>query len=245
MRKKVKQFLGTALAFVMIFGMLTQNVMANEDTAPSSVSSETPTAVNSENSDRSEASTQQIEETSKEQQHSPDSTASASSESEEDAKQSTENADENLTRGSPADSSESMIEVENNDTQESSESQNVQINARRQAPAATTSSDLALFLKNVSSNLTPNEGGTYTVSSGQSFTLNLTFQEDESKQLDDTANLTYTIPSGVNLNRASGTFDVCVIDETGSGIVSGNTYSVSDGILTVKLNQSDPNFSRL
>ena len=245
MRKKVKQFLGTALAFVMIFGMLTQNVMANEDTAPSSVASETPPEINSENSYQTEPSTQQLEETSEEQQQSPDSTASASAESEEDSKQSTENTDENLTRGSPADSSESITEVENNDPQESPESQNVQKNAPRQAPTATTSSDLALFLTNVSSNLTPNADGTYTVSSGQSFTLNLTFQEDESKQLDDTANLTYTVPSGLSLNGASGTFDVSVSDETGSGIVSGNTYSVSDGILTVKLNQSDPNFSRL
>ena len=116
----------------------------------------------------------------------------------------------------------------------------------RRAPAkGNESADLADFLRKAATSLTPNEDGTYTVTPGQSFTLNLSFQESEGKQMADTSPLTYTIPSGLTLDGASGTFDVTIRDENGTGTVSGNTYSVSGNVLTVNLNQSDSAFSRL
>ncbi|SDZ95207.1 hypothetical protein SAMN02745687_01215, partial [Lachnospiraceae bacterium NK3A20] len=107
------------------------------------------------------------------------------------------------------------------------------------------SSNLADFLTSANSNLTPNADGTYTVKPGQNFSLDLTFQENENHQLNDTEDLTYPIPAGLNLNGAEGTFDVDVSDESGSGTVSGNTYKIENGVLTVRLNQNDPNFPRL
>ncbi len=167
----------------------------------------------------------------------------------EEVESTKDSSTENQTRGAPSEEETTSKESANDKSKETSQSVSesdakTALRAEKKSTAL-TSSDLSKFLTDVKTNLTPGEDGTYTVEKGKTFSLDLTFQEVESLQMNDTESLTYTIPEGITLNGTSGTFDIQISDEQGDGTVKGNTYRINDGVLTVNFNQNDPNFSRL
>ena len=118
------------------------------------------------------------------------------------------------------------------------------------ARAAAPSSDLADYLTSVIIEAPTDAGGNYVVQTGSSYEVHLTFAESTAMQFPDGGTMTYTLPEG--FTAANGTsdtvsFDISYVEDgvVHTATVSGNTWSVQNGVLTFTWNESDPNFSHL
>ena len=126
------------------------------------------------------------------------------------------------------------------------EAEIVEAETVNKADAKNTSTNLADFLKDVTINAEMDENGNYVINPKGTYQVSFSFAESEGLQFDDEAVLTYTLPEGMIVNDYAPTdFSITVIDEQGTGTVSGNTFEVVDGQVLVRFNQSDPNYSRL
>lgn len=230
MNKTVKRMLSTVLVVVLAFGMLLQNVAADSIPAASASAASAESTVSDSSVSTGETQSESVDE----QVEEPEQIAADSSETVDAQTEVTPSASdassENLTRGSPSAAGTDAVQTEE---------------AGTALVGATGSSDLTSFLTQVTTSLAKGDDGKYTVTEGQQFDLTLAFSESETSQLNDTGSLTYTIPAGINLDGSTGTFPITISDEQGNATLEGNTYSVENGVLTVKLNQQDPNFSRL
>ena len=108
-----------------------------------------------------------------------------------------------------------------------------------------TSDNIRDFLTSASiSGIEADSNGTYHYRDGDEITMKFAFAETENTQFSDTA-LYYTLPDGFEPVDTSGTFDVPVKQDSKTYVVSGNTWSIKDGKLTITWNQNDPNFTYL
>ena len=124
----------------------------------------------------------------------------------------------------------------------------------RRAPGNTTdtqsgnvSSNLNDFTTSVSIDAEKDASGRYVVKKGSTYTIHLTFQEDDEDNGKQFGNpLTYTLPEGFrDIDHSFEDFAITVEDSTGKYTVSGNSVSLDNGTLTVTFNQSDPNWPHL
>ena len=125
----------------------------------------------------------------------------------------------------------------------------------RRAPADVTppqsavfSSKLEDFTTEVSIDAEKDASGSYVVKKGSTYTIHLTFREDEEESGKQFSNpLTYTLPAGFrDIDHSFEDFAITVSDSTGSSYtVSGNKVSLDDGKLKVTFNVSDPNWGHL
>ena len=107
-----------------------------------------------------------------------------------------------------------------------------------------TSSNLSDFITNVNIVAPTNSEGQYVVEPGTRYSINLSFKETPSLQFNNSS-LTYTIPQGLNADGSSGEFTVIIKKGGVDYPVSGNTFSVENGVLTVNWNKNSPNYDKL
>ena len=89
------------------------------------------------------------------------------------------------------------------------------------------------------------DGDKISVKKGVEYEIQLGFKEiSDGKQFNDSQELYYEI-AGLHDVSCSGTFVMEVEDEGEIYRISGNTYSIENGIIKVKFNKADPNFSHL
>ena len=111
---------------------------------------------------------------------------------------------------------------------------------------ASTSSNLADFLVNVTCDAPTDENGNYVINPNDSYEITFSFRENENIQFDNEADLIYVLPDGLLVSDVSATsFDIRIEDNEGTATISNNTFEVADGKLIVRFNQSDPNIKRL
>ena len=111
---------------------------------------------------------------------------------------------------------------------------------------ASTSSNLADFLVNVTCDAPTDENGNYVINPNDSYEITFSFRENENIQFDNEADLIYVLPDGLLVSDVSATsFDIRIGDSEGTATISNNTFEVVDGKLIVRFNQSDPNIERL
>ena len=108
------------------------------------------------------------------------------------------------------------------------------------------SAELRDFLSGVSINgqkLTAEE--TISVKKGVAYNIQLDFKETSGGiQFEDEGELSYQI-QGLHDISCSGTFPMEIEDEGEKYIISGNTYSIENGVIKVKFNKNDQSFSHL
>jgi len=114
------------------------------------------------------------------------------------------------------------------------------------------SSDLSQFVKDVEINgaqETPE--GTLVVKKGQTYNVDLTFEETNDLQFSMDETLTYQLPDGFNPLDDEGTLDIAISyrDTDGNRVtetVKGNSYTINeDGSITLDWNHDDPNYEKL
>ena len=111
---------------------------------------------------------------------------------------------------------------------------------------ASTSSNLADFLVNVTCDAPTDENGNYVINPNDFYEITFSFRENENIQFDNEADLIYVLPDGLLVSDVSATsFDIRIGDSEGTATISNNTFEVVDGKLIVRFNQSDPNIERL
>lgn len=113
------------------------------------------------------------------------------------------------------------------------------------AGTASSSSSLNDFTQSVSINANKDADGHYKITKGSTYEINLSFAEDtDGTQFDNP--ITYTLPAGFNdVDKSFNTFAINVSEGSGTYTVYGNTVSLNNGKLTVRFNESDPNWSHL
>ena len=111
---------------------------------------------------------------------------------------------------------------------------------------AASSTNLADFLVSVECDAPIDENGNYIINPNSTYEVSFSFREDEDIQFENDRDLTYTLPEGLIAPDIGATsFDISIVDGEGSAVISGNTYEVADGVLTVRFNQNDTNINRL
>lgn len=97
----------------------------------------------------------------------------------------------------------------------------------------------------MSINANKDADGHYKITKGSTYEINLSFAEDtDGTQFDNP--ITYTLPAGFNdVDQSFNTFAINVSEGSGTYTVYGNTVSLNNGKLTVRFNESDPNWSHL
>ena len=111
---------------------------------------------------------------------------------------------------------------------------------------AQESSDLSDFLTKMTVTGATLENGNYVVVRGQTYGITMTFKETANLQFDNDSLLTYTMPSGISFPAGTETTIIITI------VSGGKTYEVSataatgeNGTVTVKFDETDPDFSKL
>ena len=111
---------------------------------------------------------------------------------------------------------------------------------------AQESTDLGAFLTKVTVSGATLEDGNYVVVPGQTYGITMTFKETANLQFDNESLLTYTMPSGISFPAGTETTIIITI------VSGGKTYEVSataatgeNGTVTVKFDETDPDFSKL
>ena len=90
--------------------------------------------------------------------------------------------------------------------------------------------------------------GIYQLKKYTNYNVELSFSEDGHGSVqfpNDSTSMVYRLPEGFDAVNASGTIDISVKKGGQIYVVSGNTYQVKDGVLTVNFNTQDQNFSIL
>ena len=90
--------------------------------------------------------------------------------------------------------------------------------------------------------------GIYQLKKYTNYNVELSFSEDGHGSVqfpNDSTSMVYQLPEGFDAVNASGTIDISVKKGGQIYVVSGNTYQVKDGVLTVNFNTQDKNFSIL
>ena len=137
---------------------------------------------------------------------------------------------------------ESQGSNESNETTDSPDS-----TVLRQAPSVNESSDLTEFLADVEINATQDENGNYVIRPNGEYAIKLKFAETSTLQLANNSVLNYSIPTDFSLEDvANTTFDINIIDSSGSTVLQNNVFRVIDNVLYVEFNKSDADtFARL
>ena len=115
-------------------------------------------------------------------------------------------------------------------------------------PDTNVSSNLNDFTTSVSIEAEKDASGRYVVKKGSTYTIHLTFREDDEDSGKQFSNpLTYTLPEGFrDIDHSFEDFTITVKESTGSSYtVSGNKVSLDGGKLKVTFNESDPNWGHL
>lgn len=117
---------------------------------------------------------------------------------------------------------------------------------RSPLPQRVILSELKDFITKVEIDAKQDEHGNYIIVPNGEYAIKLKFAENESSQFNDTATLTYDIPTAFTVANVSNTeFDIDIVDSQGQARVSKNVFRVENGKLYVEFNKSDPNFTRL
>ncbi|MDO5119615.1 MAG: FctA domain-containing protein [Coriobacteriales bacterium] len=109
------------------------------------------------------------------------------------------------------------------------------------------STELSNFLTNaIITGATQNESGAYEVEQGKEYDIILTFAENSTYQFKNDADLTYTMPTGITvITDQSGPLNINIVYR-GRTYQVGATYNLdTDGNLTVKFDETDPDYPRL
>ena len=108
------------------------------------------------------------------------------------------------------------------------------------------SSDLRNFLTKVTVSGAQLQDGAYVVEAGKRYTITMTFKERPDLQFENGATLTYQLPNGVVVPEAT-TEPITIAIVSG-----GKTYEIpatvtadTNGTITVKFDETDPNYSKL
>ncbi len=116
--------------------------------------------------------------------------------------------------------------------------------------AASTSTDLADFLTNLTIDAALNASNEYIVKPGVEYELSFKFKEGETKQFDNAAQLIYKIPNGLLVENINDVFSVNINSNGTQKTIQNNTFQIVDASgggknLVVQFNDSDPNYSSL
>lgn len=109
------------------------------------------------------------------------------------------------------------------------------------------SSNLTDFLVNaVITGATQDDQGHYHVEEGKDYGIVLSFAEGAACQFDNDAELTYTIPEGIEIPIAqSGTTEISITYRNRTYKVDASYELGTDGTLKVKFDEADPDYPRL
>lgn len=117
---------------------------------------------------------------------------------------------------------------------------------RRALRSAPSSADLADFLVNVDVNAPTDENGNYVIDPNSTYEVTFAFRENEGIQFDNENDLVYDLPEGLSAPNVGATsFDINIVDDEGTVVISGNTFEINGGVLKVRFNQGDANINRL
>ena len=110
-----------------------------------------------------------------------------------------------------------------------------------------TSSDLTNFLtKVIIQGATQNSDGTYVVKQGTDYSLIANFAESTEYQFRNNADLTYQMPQGIAiLSEQTGPLKVNIVYKGSTYEVDASYRLTTDGQLTVKFDENDPDYSKL
>ncbi len=116
-------------------------------------------------------------------------------------------------------------------------------NAVRSVPTTTNLSDL---LADVTVDAPTDSEGNYIVRPNGEYTISLQFAEKETLQMVNDQPLTYTVPAGFKLADVNNTFSIDIKDSQGTATLDGNTFNVTNNVLTVNFNKTNQDlFNRL
>ncbi|MDO5078844.1 MAG: Cna B-type domain-containing protein, partial [Streptococcus minor] len=116
-------------------------------------------------------------------------------------------------------------------------------NAVRSVPTTTNLSDL---LADATVDAPIDSEGNYIVRPNGEYTISLQFAEKETLQMVNDQPLTYTVPAGFKLADVNNTFSIDIKDSQGTATLDGNTFNVTNNVLTVNFNKTNPElFNRL
>ena len=110
-----------------------------------------------------------------------------------------------------------------------------------------TSSDLTNFLtKVIIQGATQNSDGTYVVKQGTDYSLIANFAESTEYQFRNNADLTYQMPQGIAiLSEQTGPLKINIVYRGRTYEADASYRLTTDGQLTVRFDESDPDFSKL
>lgn len=108
------------------------------------------------------------------------------------------------------------------------------------------SSSLSDFLTKVTVSGASLENGNYVVEQGKEYSVTMTFKETANLQFDNEATLTYHMPSGVTLpDSIEKDIMIAIVSGGKTYEVKAHVLAGTDGTVTVKFDESDPNYSKL
>ena len=111
---------------------------------------------------------------------------------------------------------------------------------------SSSSTNMADYLTGVTINAPKVGDNIYQIVPGTRYEVSLHFSEGENLQFPNSGSMTYQLPSGFeNVLINGGQVDIVVTDGGHNYTVSGNTYSISNGVVTFTWNTSDSNFQSL
>ena len=105
--------------------------------------------------------------------------------------------------------------------------------------SAPTTTNLTELLTEVTLDATKDADGNYVVRPNGEYTITLQFAENESLQMDNDQPLTYTVPAGFSLANFNNTFAIEIEDSQGTAMLEGNTFNVTNNVVTINFNKSD------
>ena len=109
------------------------------------------------------------------------------------------------------------------------------------------SSDLTNFLTSILiTGATQNSEGRYEVEQGKNYSLIAKFEESADYQFQNDANLTYQMPEGIKIiNEQTGPLKINIVYKGKTYEVDANFVLTTDGALTIKFDESDPDYPKL
>ena len=107
--------------------------------------------------------------------------------------------------------------------------------------------DLTSYVTNAIIDADQDENGAYIIHPDYNYNVTIFFAEQPGHQFNNHETLTYTIPKGFNdLITQNGEFTVTVTTDDGKTVdVTGNKYSIEDGVLKIKWSSTNPNVDEL
>ena len=110
----------------------------------------------------------------------------------------------------------------------------------------TESSDLTNFLMNAAVSGATQQGGAYVVEKDKPYGITLTFKEGRVWQFANHETLTYSMPEGMYIPEDQTSPMMIAVVSAGKTYEVAATLNVTtDGKITIKFDENDPNFSRL